>query len=140
MSSTPPKCISSKEEVQNFLNELFCILSSKNFNLESDLDILPKKKSENPTDPYTTQNTMLDLSYDKEDVRDRLLELTVANYSETVIDDKDTTLPPFYAFFVNIDHKVVYIKVKIRSRERLKVFCVSFHYARYPKPKLAYEQ
>ena len=37
-----------------------------------------------------------------------------------------------------IDKRNVYIKVKIRSKENHKIFCVSFHFARYSINKLPY--
>ena len=54
--SKSTKVISSKEEVEAFLHELISVLNSPNFNIDSDLDILPKKKAESPIDPYTTAN------------------------------------------------------------------------------------
>lgn len=136
--SSTKKVQSPQNEVQDFLDALKTIMKSPDFNLEKDLDILPRKSNESPTDPYTTQNTLLDLEYDSEDVRDRLLELTVTDYTATVIDNKDATLPPFYEFFKEINSRDVYIKVKIRDRNRKKIFCVSFHYARFPAPPFPY--
>jgi len=46
----------------------------------------------------------------------------------------DPALPPFYAFVKEIMGRMVYIKVKIRDRNRCKVFCVSFHFPRFPVP------
>ena len=37
-----------------------------------------------------------------------------------------------------IDKRNVYIKVKIRSKKNHKIFCVSFHFARYSINKLPY--
>lgn len=54
---------------------------------------------------------------------------------ETFIDDIDNSLPPFFAFAKEIKNKDVYVKAKIRDRQNCKVFCVSFHFARYPFPK-----
>ena len=51
------KITSSKEEVQAFLRELKKILNDSNFNVGTDLDILLKKKSESPLDPFRTVNT-----------------------------------------------------------------------------------
>lgn len=136
--SATQKAIWPRNDVEMFLDELKTIMRSPDFNLKEDLDILLKKSSESPIDPYTTQNTLLDLGYDSEDVRDRLLELTVKNYTATVIDNKDPALPPFYEFFKEIDSRDVYIKVKIRDRNRKKIFCVSFHYARRPAPPFPY--
>lgn len=112
------KIISSEEEVKNFLIELKELLADPSFNVGADLDVLLKKKSELPTDPYTTANTLLALDFDKHDVFNQLLSLEISAYMETVIDDLDRTLPPFYAFAKEIKSKDVYIKVKVRDRKR----------------------
>ena len=57
---------------------------------------------------------------------------------ETFIDNKDRNLPYFYAFIKIINKRNVYIKVKIRNKEKHKIFCVSFHFARYSINKLPY--
>jgi len=122
----------SREKVEQFLAELKAILSSPNFNPASDLDILPKKKTEDMFDPYTTANTLIELDFDNEDVRNELLKIRVEDYAETLIDKINATLPPFYVFYRNIQSREVYIKVKIRDNITGKVFCISFHFARYP--------
>ena len=124
----------SREKVEQFLVELKSILSSPNFNPARDLDILPKKKSEDMFDPYTTANTLLALGFNNEDVRNELLKIGVEDYAETLIDVMDATLPPFYVFYRDIQSREVYIKVKIRDSITRKVFCISFHFARYPAP------
>lgn len=124
----------SREKVEQFLVELKSILSSPNFNPARDLDILPKKKSEDMFDPYTTANTLLALGFNNEDVRNELLKIGVEDYAETLIDVMDATLPPFYVFYRDIQSREVYIKVKIRDSITGKVFCISFHFARYPAP------
>jgi hypothetical protein len=100
------------------------------------MDILLKKKLESPNDPYTTFNTMMILDFDRYDVKDELLSLEISDYLETFIDDKDSSLPPFFAFGKTIKNNDVYIKIKIRDKRNLKVFCVSFHLARYPLPEI----
>lgn len=125
----------SREKVEQFLVELKSILSSPNFNPAKDLDILPKKKNEDMFDPYTTANTLLALGFNNEDVRNELLKIGVEDYAETLIDVMDATLPPFYVFYRDIQSREVYIKVKIRDSVTGKVFCISFHFARYPAPK-----
>lgn len=108
--------------------------------IERDLDILPKKRNESATDPYTTINTMADLEFDANDVCEELKAITVEDYAETMLDDRNEAAPPFFVFYRNIQTRYVYIKVKIRDRATGKVFCVSFHFARYPKPSpLPYE-
>ncbi|MDF2520101.1 MAG: hypothetical protein K0R84_729 [Clostridia bacterium] len=129
------KIISSEKEVLAFLKELKELLTSPKFDLSKDLDILMKKKNESPIDPYTTANTLLALDFDKHDVLNHLLSLELSEYMETFIDDIDNSLPPFFAFAKEIKNRDVYIKAKIRDRQNCKVFCVSFHFARYPFPK-----
>lgn len=126
------KKISSEQEVNEFLKELKELLTDTRFDVSRDLDILPKKKSESPIDSYTTANTLLALDFDKTDVKNQLLSLEISEYMETFIDDKDNTLPPFFAFAKSIKNRDVYVKAKIRDRQNCKVFCVSFHFARFP--------
>lgn len=126
--------IDSRTEVEQFLAALKAILESDTFDVQQDLDILLRKRGEAPTDPYTTANTMAALDFDKSDVCAQLKNLTVHEYAETIIDDRDVTWPPFLVFYKNIQSRDIYIKVKIRDRQNNKVFCVSFHFARYPKP------
>lgn len=128
------KMVSTEREVVIFLTDLKKILLNPNFKASRDLDLIPKKKTESPTDPYTTSNTMLILEFDRHDVINHLLSLGVYDYLETFIDDKYTSLPPFFAFGRIIKDREVYIKVKIRDIKNFKVFCVSFHFARYPLP------
>lgn len=124
--------ISTKEEVSDFLDELKLVLNDPKFDVSKDLDILMKKKNESAIDPYTTANTLLALDFDKNDVLYQLQTLCLSDYIETFIDDKDNNLPPFFAFARLIKNRDVYIKAKIRDRQKCKVFCVSFHFARYP--------
>ncbi|SHJ55246.1 hypothetical protein SAMN02745227_00028 [Anaerobranca californiensis DSM 14826] len=85
--SNPNSYIASIEEVIAFLREIKHILSSE----DCEFDILPKKKSEDDSEPYTTVNTMLDLNYDIDDVKNEILSLTEKEYIETIKDDKDTS-------------------------------------------------
>lgn len=126
------KVISSQEDVNRFLIELKALLTDADFDVRFDLDILPKKKQESPTDPYTTENTLLALDFDRHDVLNQLMSLETSEYIETFIDDLNDQLPPFFAFAQEIKNSNVYIKVKIRDRQKHKIFCVSFHFARYP--------
>lgn len=128
------KVISPENDVRIFLKELKEVLTDPNFDIAKDLDILAKKKNELPTDPYTTFNTMQALDFDSHDVINQLLALDVSEYVETFIDDIDNSLPHFFAFGRTIKNREVYMKVKIRDRKNCKVFCVSFHFARFPLP------
>jgi hypothetical protein len=116
------------------LNKVKEVLTDPGFNIIKDLDVLLKKCDESGTDPYTTINTMLKLDLDRHDVCRHLLMLDISEYIETIIDNTDDCLPPFHVFGKTIKKREVYIKVKIRDKIRYKVFCVSFHFARYPLP------
>ena len=74
---------------------------------------------------------MLDLDYDTSDIVERLKELTLAEYSETLIDKDDSNPPLLFVFGKSIDNKLVYIKLKIKGNTSKKILCLSFHYARH---------
>jgi hypothetical protein len=128
LNLNPNSFIAPLTDVKNFLTDLKHVLTSEKY----DLDILPRKKDEDPLDLCTTENTMLDLDYDTDDIKDELLSLTEKDYLETILDDKGSSKPPFWVFGKAIKCKDVYIKVKIRDKARCKIFCVSFHYSRFP--------
>ena len=122
----PNSYIASEEDVEKFLIDLKRMLLTK----ECKLEVKGMKRGQDPTSPYTTTNTMLDLDYDTDDVRNELISLTTNEYIETIIDDVDSTRPPFWVFGKEVKRKDVYIKVKIKTAT--SVFCVSFHYPEYP--------
>ena len=122
--------LSKKREVIAFLDELKEVLEKKNFNIDSDLTIIRKKKTDD--EEHSTPYTLLDLDYDVSDVAERLKELTVAEYSETKIDKNDLNPPLLFVFGKEINRKLVYIKLKIKGDHRRRILCVSFHYARDP--------
>lgn len=130
---------SPKEEVIKFLLELKKIMSHRNFDVNKDLDVILKKKNENSLDPYTTQNTLLKLDFDKNDIADTLKKLSVEEYIETGKDRKDISSPEFYIFGKEVQGNLIYIKIKIRDKINHKVFCVSFHFARYPISNFPYK-
>lgn len=129
----------AKEKVIKFLLELKKIMSHRNFDVNKDLDVILKKKNENSLDPYTTQNTLLKLDFDKNDIADTLKKLTVEEYIETGKDRKDISSPEFYIFGKEVQGNLIYIKIKIRDKINHKVFCVSFHFARYPISNFPYK-
>ena len=55
------KFCSSQEDVEKFLLTLKGILLDSKFDINKDLDILLKKKTEDSLSPYTTQNTLIKL-------------------------------------------------------------------------------
>lgn len=113
-----------------FLDELKMILLNENFNIDRDL-ILIKSKKNNDKVQYSTPYTLLDLSYDVCDVAAQLRELTIEEYSETLVDKNDINPPLLFVFGKNINNKQIYIKLKIKGDSKRHVLCVSFHYAEH---------
>ena len=128
MSSIKLSIQSKEKEVIEFLNELKSILQNKEFNIDESLMII-KSKKKNGKVQYSTPYTLVDLDYDANDVAERLKELTIKEYSETLIDKDDVNPPLLFVFGKNINNKQVYIKLKIKSNQKKYVLCVSFHYA-----------
>lgn len=119
---------SDKKEVKTFLNELKDILEAKDFNIDNNLLIIKSRKDEIQ---YSTNYTMTDLEYDSLDVVERLKELTVAEYSETLMDKDDDKPPLLFVFGKDINGKLIYIKLKIKGESARRVLCLSFHYAKH---------
>lgn len=67
---------SKKREVIAFLDELKSILENADFDIDTDLTLISKKKQDQDQ-KYSTPYTLLDLDYATEDVVERLKELTI---------------------------------------------------------------
>lgn len=119
---------SKKIEVAAFLDELHKLLESDNFDINTDLNLIRKKKQGDDQE-FSTPYTLLDLDYDAEDVVNRLKELKVEEYSETKIDKDNVNPPILFVFGKDINGKLIYVKLKIRDQQK-QVVCVSFHYAK----------
>ena len=119
---------SQKTAVKAFLEDLKEVLGDEDFDIDKNLLIIRSRKDEIE---YSTNYTLVDLEYDSFDVVERLKELTVAEYSETLIDKDDDKPPLLFAFGKDINAKLVYIKLKIKGETDKKVLCLSFHYAKY---------
>ena len=120
---------SKKREVVAFLDELQKLLERENFDINTDITLIIKKK-QGEDQRYSTPYTLLDLDYNIEDVVNRLKELTVEEYSETKIDTDDVNPPLLFVFGKDINGKIIYIKLKIKGNQQKYVLCVSFHYAK----------
>ena len=120
---------SKKREVVAFLDELQKLLERENFDINTDITLIIKKK-QGEDQRYSTPYTLLDLDYDIEDVVNRLKELTVEEYSETKIDTDDVNPPLLFVFGKDINGKIIYIKLKIKGNQQKYVLFVSFHYAK----------
>lgn len=121
---------SKKKDVKTFLDELKMILQDKNFSIDTDLTLIKTRKN-NDKVQYSTPYTLLDLNYDVEDVAEQLKELTVEEYSETLVDKEDINPPLLFVFGKNINNEKIYIKLKIKGEKQRHILCVSFHYAEY---------
>lgn len=121
-------CQLKKREVVAFLDELHKLLESDDFDINTDLNLVRKKKQGNDQ-KFSTPYTLLDLEYDVEDVVNRLKELRVEEYSETKIDKDDVNPPILFVFGKDINGRLIYVKLKIRDQQK-QVVCVSFHYAK----------
>ncbi|WP_442870347.1 hypothetical protein [Anaerocolumna sp. AGMB13025] len=123
------KISSSEKDVLKFINDLFTVINNEHFIIEKNLVFISKKKY-GEEEKYSTPYTLADLDYDSSDVLERVKELTVKDYSETLYDRDDDNPPLLFVFGKNINGKEIYIKLKVRD-EKNKVICLSFHYAEY---------
>ena len=126
--------LSDKKDVKKFLDDLKAIINNVSFDSNDDLIIIKSSKDEVQ---YSTRYTLLDLDYDTVDVVDRLKELTVSDYSETLIDKDDDKPPLLFVFGKDINNRQVYIKLKIKGENNRRILCLSFHYAKH-KMKFPY--
>lgn len=122
---------SDKKDVKVFLKELKDILNLEKFNTGEDMIVVKSKKDEIE---YSTEYLMVDLDYDESDIVERLKELTLDEYSETLIDKDDDKPPLLFVFGKDINNRLVYIKLKIKGEKSKKVLCLSFHYAKHTMP------
>lgn len=122
----------SRQDVECHLKELKAVLKRPDCNI----DLLMKKKGETESSPYSTAYTLQSLEYDLDDVKEELGKLQLQNYIETMRDSvkAGTSL---YVFGVQIQGRDVYIKEKLRTDK--DIFCISFHFARYPFGKMPYD-
>lgn len=121
---------SKKGEVVAFLGELHKLLGREDFDINTDLNLIRKKK-QGDDQKYSTPYTLLDLDYDTEDVVNRLKELKVEEYSETKIDKDDLNPPLLFVFGKDINGRLIYVKLKIKGGQQKHILCVSFHYAKH---------
>lgn len=106
---------SKKREVIIFLKQLKELLGNEDFNMDTDLTLINKKK-QGDDQKYSTPYTLLDLDYDTEDIVERLKELTVEEYSETKIDKDDLNPPLLFVFGKDINSRLIYVKLKIKRK------------------------
>lgn len=90
---------SRRKEIVDFLNQIHTILKEDTFDINTEFVFIQKKKKNRE---FSTPYTMVDLEYDIEDVVERLRELTVGEYSETLVDKDDINPPLLFVFGKNI--------------------------------------
>lgn len=95
---------SKEKEIIEFLGELKNILHSEGFNIDKDLTII-KAKKKSGKERFSTPYTLLDLDYDASDIAERLKELTIREYSETLVDKDDINPPLLFVFGKDIKGK-----------------------------------
>ena len=123
---------STKGNVQIFLNELKSILNSKN----CIFDLLEREDKE---EKYTNRYCMNKFDYYKDDVKLELKTLEVSNYYRTVQDENNKKYKEYYYEFGKIiQGKMVYIKVKIVSRDNKNILCMSFHFPELEMTRFPY--
>jgi len=115
----------SIEEVSHFLKKIHAFLACGS----CQLDTQRRRKDENPLDSNSTMNTILDLNYNVEDIRDEVLSLTTRNYVETVKDKEREDNKHYRIFAKKINNREIYIKLKICDLNRIHL--ISFHYANW---------
>lgn len=94
---------SKKREIVAFLDEMHRLLEGEDFDINTDLYLVRKKK-QGDEQKFSTPYTLLDLDYDADP-------------------------PMLFVFGKDINGKLIYVKVKIRNQKN-QVVCVSFHYAK----------
>lgn len=117
-----------EQDVENFITKMRTILESDKFDINNDLFFQIHKKNKDSINAYTNEQTMIDLDFDKNDLKEELKILTKSDYMETLPDlhQKNNI---YMQFGKNIKGKDIYIKVKIVNDKI--VFCKSFHFAQY---------
>ena len=115
----------SIEDVRFFLKKVHTFLA----NDTCQLDIQRMRRGENPSDSNSTVNTLHNLNYSTEDVKNEIFSLTEENYKETLKDKKRQDNNHYRVFVKVIDGKEIYIKFKICDVNRIHL--MSFHYANW---------
>lgn len=117
--------IEDLNNVKFFLKKLQLLLNDDN----CQLDIQWDRRNQSQTDPNSTKNTLVDLNYGIEDVREELLSLKTSDYLENVKDKNRSDSSQYWIFSKVINGRDIYIKTKISSVN--KVHLMSFHYANF---------
>lgn len=125
------KQVDSKEAVESFLLKAHEILKDNSFDMKKNFYLQLYRNSYSENSIYTNIDTLIELNFSLQDAVDTIISFTVENYKETIIDNKEGKINPFYCFIKSINNRQVYIKIKISEEKEKQVFCVSFHFSEY---------
>ena len=116
--------ISTKEDVANFLKNLIDYINSKEFNCGEDLFLSYGRGNKNI-------DTLTFLDFDTSDVINELRNLSLKDYSDTVVDNLNANPRDLYVFGKYINNYLIYIKIKLRNvcNSKKQIICLSFHKA-----------
>ena len=101
---------SRRKEVIAFLDELRRLLDSDEFDMTTDFSLVRSRKEKD--EKHSTPYTLLTMSYSEEDVIERIRELTLEEYSETLLDKDNTDSLCLFVFGKTINKKLIYVKLK----------------------------
>ena len=113
------------KDVKFFLKKLNHFLNDDN----CQLDIQMNRKRQDQLDTNSTKNTIIDLDYKREDIREELLSLKTSDYIKTVKDKNRQDSSDYRVFSKMIKYRDIYIKLKIHSVN--KIHLMSFHYPNF---------
>ena len=120
--------ISDKSIIKEFISEVSAIINDTNFSIENSF-YLNYKFAKDPK--YSNMTAMAELEFDIMDIINLISELTIQDYSHTLIDnDERYDGEMLHIFGKTINEKLLYIKLKIRKNKKI-VVCISFHFAEY---------
>ena len=118
--------ISEKKIVKEFISEVAEIINDVNFDIGTNFYLNYKFAKDAQ---YSTTTAMAELEFGIMDIVNLIKELTIKDYSHTLIDnDKRYDGEMLHVFGKMANDKLLYIKLKIRKGERI-VVCISFHFA-----------
>ncbi len=127
-------CTNEWQETEDEI--LFLMQAIKEMNDPNGFYIVSRKGK----DDYSFKSTLRELEYDFKDIINELKSLKVSEYLKTVKDFDRPDTEPLRIFIKTINHKQVYIKIKVRGEPAKMVICISFHFARREELGMPYRE
>lgn len=119
-----------QKDIRCFIDDLKQIITNPKFDIDKNFTFNIKEKSPDKI-KFSTPYTMTELEFDTEDVVECLKVIDIGMYSHSVCDRHHTKPPILHIFGIEVNSKVIYTKIKIKSDRESHVICVSFHYPEY---------